>query len=267
MTRWTEAGRLHRVHRGVYALGHAALSQEARWLAAVLAAGEGAALSHLPAAAHLKFWRRRVPSEIHVVSPSRREVVGVRVHRASGLQTRDVTRLRGVPVTTVPRLLVDLTDVLTPEQLANVIHEAAFRRRFDASAAADAMERANGRRRLRVLEAALAAHAAGSAGTKSDAEDEFLALLRAARLPEPLVNVRVETVSRRLEVDFHWPELRLCAEVDGDGHERPRTQLDDEARDELLRDAGWAVLRVTAAEVRHRPSEVPASVRAAMRSR
>ena len=163
------------------------------------------------------------------------------------------------------RAFVDLTDELTPEQLANVIHEAAFRRRFNEAATRAAMARANGRHNLGVLERALAAHAAGSAGTKSDAEDEFLALVRSAGLPEPLVNVRIPTVARRLEVDFHWPGLRLCVEIDGDGHERPRTQIDDETRDELLRDAGWTVARFAANEVTERRHAVLARLRTHLR--
>lgn len=245
----------------MYALGHAALSQEGKWLAGVLAAGEGAALSGLGAAVLWKAWRRRPPDGVEVVCPRNREIAGVRVHRCRNLSWRDVTRHRGIPVTTMARTLVDLTGCLTPEQLANVIHEAAYRRRFDAAATREAMVRANGRRRLGVLEAALAAHFAGSAGTKSDAEDAFLALVRAERLPEPLVNVRVATPSLRFEVDFHWPAHRVCVEIDGDGHLRPRTQLDDESRDELLRAEGWRVLRIPAPDLAARPREATAAVR------
>jgi very-short-patch-repair endonuclease len=224
----------------VYALGHDALSQEGRWLAAVLAAGEGSALSHLAAATLLQAWRRRLPRAIYVVSPHSRRPEGVRVHRCRRLDPRDVTVFRGIPVTTIARTLVDLTDELTAEQLANVIHEAAFRNRFDIGATRAAMERASGRRRLAVLENALALHASGSAGTRSDAEDAFLSMIREAAAPEPRPNERVEN----LEVDFHWPEHRLVVEIDGPGHRRPRTALDDQKRDQLLREAGWTVLRL-----------------------
>ena len=148
-----------------------------------------------------------------------------------------------------------------------MIHEAAFRNLFHESATREAMARANGRHRLGVLETALAAHFAGSPGTKSDAEDALLALIRKARLPEPLVNVRVDTATRRLEVDFHWPEHRLVVEVDGDGHDRPRTQLDDEQRDELLREAGYLVLRITADAITTNPTEALRTVRTALSPR
>jgi hypothetical protein len=185
-------------------------------MAAVLAAGEGAALSHLRAALLWQIWRRRAPGPIDVVTSRRkRGQRGVNIHFCRHLDPRDVTTHRGIPVTTVPRTLIDLTDSLTAHQLANVIHEAAFRKRFDASATRAAMARANGRHNLHVLDAALNAHAAGSAGTRSDLEDVFLALTRSAGLPDPLVNVGVQARGRRIEVDFHWPELKLCVEVDG----------------------------------------------------
>jgi very-short-patch-repair endonuclease len=239
------AGRLHRIHRGVYAVGHPSLSQEGLWMAAVLMAGEGAALSHLSAAAFWQIWRGR-PRGIEVVAPRRRRRrAGVQVHWCPSLDPRDTTVSRAIPVTTVARTLIDLTDKLDEHQLANVIHEAVFRGRFDLAATRAAMTRANGRPRLSVLYAALDAHAAGSAGTRSGLEDRFLALVREAGLPQPLVNVQVPTAVRRFEVDFHWPDQRLCVEVDGPGHARPRTRLEDQVRDELLRAAGQEVLRLT----------------------
>jgi very-short-patch-repair endonuclease len=252
------AGRLHRIHRGVYAVGHRALSQEGRWMAAVLAAGEGAAVSHVTAATLWQIWRRRATG-IQVVAPrGQRSLTGVRIHRARRLDPRDVTVWRGIPVTTVARTLVDLTDELDEYQLANVIHESAFRRRIDLAATRAARKRATGRRNLDVLDAALDAHLAGSAGTRSTLEDRFLALVRAAGLPVPLVNVKVETATREIEVDFHWPDKRLCVEVDGPGHTRPKTRLEDQTRDELLRAAGHEVLRFTEDDLTLLPTSVTA---------
>jgi Transcriptional regulator, AbiEi antitoxin/Protein of unknown function (DUF559) len=236
-------GRLHRIHRGVYAVGHARLSQDARWMAAVLWAGEGSGLSHLTAAVHMNAWRRRLDG-IDVISPRRRHPVpGIRTHWARNLDPHDLTIHRGIPVTTMARTLVDLTDVLTEHQLANVIHEAAFRNRFSEPATRAAMARAPGRRGLRELERALEAHASGSAGTKSDLEDQFLAQLP-ADLPAPLVNAGVQTPTKQLEVDLVWPDLKLCIEVDGPGHARPRTQREDAERERLLNQTGFEVVRV-----------------------
>jgi Transcriptional regulator, AbiEi antitoxin/Protein of unknown function (DUF559) len=229
---------LHRVGRGVYAVGHASLSREAQWMRAVLVAGEGTALGRLAAATLWQAWRRR--AELAVISPRQSRLPYV--HWTRHLDPRDVTKFRGIPVTTVPRTLVDLTEVLTAHQLANVIHEAAYRGRFSEPATRAAMERAKGRKNLQVLDRALCLNAAGSAGTKSWNEDRRLAEIEAAGLPEPLVNVHVEGI----EVDLHWPDAKLCLEVDGPGHQRPRTRREDAARDEKLRAAGYEVMRASA---------------------
>jgi hypothetical protein len=119
-------GRLHRMYRGVYAVGHLGVSQEARWMAAVLMAGEGAALSHLAAAELWRIWRRRVTG-IDVVTPHQRSSrPGLRIHRCRRLDPRDVTVWHNIPVTTVARTLVDLTDQLDEHQLANVITKPRF---------------------------------------------------------------------------------------------------------------------------------------------
>ncbi len=213
-------------------------------MAAVLAAGEHAALSHLCAATLWRVWRRGT-NGIDVVTPDRRRSrPGVRIHGSRILDPTDVTKREGIPVTTVPRTLVDLADVMTAERLANVIHEAAFRNVFDARATREAINRAHGRRGTSVLARALAAHESGSAGTRSSLEDRFLALVRQARLPEPQVNVHVPAGGQEIEVDFHWPDRRLCVEIDGPGHGRPRTQHEDRARDEALHRAGHRVVRL-----------------------
>lgn len=121
------------------------------------------------------------------------------------------------------------------------------------------MARAEGRQRLGVLERALKLSAAGSAGTKSESEDAFLHLLQSAGETEPLVNT--ELLGE--EVDFHWPDRRLVVEVDGDGHERPRTQRNDARRDAMLSGAGRLVLRFTGDEVEQRPRQVLDRLRAA----
>jgi hypothetical protein len=201
-------------------------------MAAVLAAGEGAVLSHLAAAKHWNIWRRRV-TQIDVLVPgNRRSRQAFRVHRCRTLDTRDTTAHQGIPITTVPRTLVDLATTLTAHQLANIIHEAAFRHRFDERATNHAIARAHGRD-LSNLHAALQAHNAGSAGTRSDLEDKFLARTHGT----PLVNTKIE-------VDFYWPEQNLVVEIDGPGHERPRTRTEDAARDAALKAAGLTVVRI-----------------------
>jgi hypothetical protein len=216
-----------------------ALSREGTFLAAVLEAGEGAALSHLAATELWEVRKYRAPI-IDVAVPKRRRVrTSTRIHRTT-LHSGDVTIHKGIPVTTIARTLVDLTDVLTAHELANVIHEAAFRRRFNEHATRKAMQRANGRHNLKTLERALELHASGSAGLKSRDEAAFLSMLE--DLPEPLVNTKLHGI----EVDFHWPDRKLVVEIDGPGHARPRTRLQDAHRDAILRAAGYEVVRLSA---------------------
>jgi hypothetical protein len=225
------AGRLHRRCRRVYSVGHAALSREAELLAAVFLAGEGAALSHL-AVAGLAVPR----SLIDVVTPKQR--------RAEP----------GMRVTSMPRLFVDLSDVLTPHELANVIHEAAFKGWFSEPATRDAMHRANGRHDLRVLRRRWSSTRPGAPASRAATEAVFLSMLK--RLPEPLVNPKF----RREEIDFRWPEANLAVEIDGAQHSRPRTQHEDAQRQAKLAAAGYTVLRfgdhglerATAVTERHR---------------
>jgi hypothetical protein len=170
------------------------------------------------------------------------------------LHPLDVTTHLHIPVTSIHRLLVDLSDVLTAHQLANVIHEAAFRGRFVELATRDAMGRVTGRHRRHVLDRAIDLHLLGSAGTKSGADDAFLTLV--AGLPEPLVNMGLAGFER----DFHWPEFRLVVEIDGAGHTRPRSRLEDGRRDRTLDEAGYTLLRFTDDAVYHAPREVLAAV-------
>jgi very-short-patch-repair endonuclease len=259
ISRRVREGRLHRVYQGVYALGHRGLSRHGLWLAGVFAAGQGAGLSHLCSTA---LWdlRELRTDFVDVVAPTRRRIKGpIRVHVSRTLDPRDITVRKGIPVTTVARTCVDLTDVLTPHQLANVMHEAAYRKCLNLVQLGEAMARAKGRQNLHVLEKALALNAGGSAGTKSPHEDAFLALLQFAGIAEPRVNTQLLGE----EVDCHWPDRKLAVEIDGSGHGRARSKRDDARRDEALREAGWKVMRFSGHEIERRPHEVLARLRAA----
>ena len=204
ITHRVKRGLLHRRYRGIYVVGQPTLSREGEWLAAALACG--GALGYLSCGALHGVSRFGEPM-IEVVTTSRARPEGVRVHTVRRLDPRELTSHKGIPVTTIHRLLVDLTDEKTPHQVANVIHKAAFLGRFVEPAVRDAMARANGRRKLHVLERAIELHRMGSAGTRSRAEDAFLQIVE----PEPLVNMDL----LGFEVDFRWPDQRLVVEVDG----------------------------------------------------
>jgi hypothetical protein len=237
LSKRVKRGALVRRYPGVYSRGNGELSREARWMAAVLACGEGAALDDLSAAALFECsrWREEKP---HAIVPRRhRAIAGITIHHGRDF---DVVERGGIPVVTVARMLVDLGATLTAHQLAWVINEAAFRRRFSLPATLRAMERANGHRGVGVLKRAIELFAAGSAGTKSALEDAFLAL----PLPEPLVNME----HLGYEVDFRWPEAKVVVEVDGN-HTRPKDHRNDRARDERLRADGYTVLRFAEPEL------------------
>jgi hypothetical protein len=233
-------GSLRRVFRAVYTVAQAPLSREAMWLAAVLACGEGAAISHFAAGLHLGVSRFRT-ARIDVLAPRKRTLDGVRVHYCRTLPLDDVTTVRGLPVTRFKRLVVDLADVLTPFQLANVLHQGAGRGLVPPDIPSPL-----GRHNLATLNKAFALHRAGSAGTRSTAEDVFLRLI--SDLPEPIVN----TVHLGFEVDFRWPEHLLVVEVDGPLHGRAYNRNADDHRDVALVAAGYTVLRFSADDVQSR---------------
>jgi very-short-patch-repair endonuclease len=259
ISRWVRERRLHPKYRGVYAYGHPHLSREGEWMAGVLAGGDGAALAGMCCAALLQITRWE-PKEIEIIVPGhRRPQAGLRVRTCRTLDPRDITIVNRIPVTTVARVLVDLTDNRDADDLAAMIHEAAYRGKFSLQATYAAMERANGRHNLGVLEEALRLHASGSAGSRSRLEKRFKRLVRGAGFPEP----RINTIVNGFEVDAYWPGV--CVEVDGLGHRRPRTQAEDRIRDAALTAAGYTLLRFTEHDIDHRPGGILAVLTAALK--
>jgi len=253
------SGHLVRVHRGVYAVGHAQLRREGRWLAAVLAAGHGAALSHRSAAA---LHGIRESDALDVTTTRRVAVRGVLIHRTTRLDAGDLATRRAVPVTTLPRTLVDLAGTLAAEQLAKLVREADRAGRLTAATVQNARERVAGRRdgAARALRATLDAHERlATSLTRSELEDRFLALLDARGLPRPLTNHPVEG----FKLDAAWPHLRLAVELDSWAfhHDRAAFQA-DRARDATLVRAGWTVVRFTHAQLVDRPRWVAGTLRA-----
>jgi very-short-patch-repair endonuclease len=235
ITRRIQAGRLHRIHRGVYAVGHRRLSDEGRWLAAVLACGEDAVLSHLSAA---ELWgiRRRTRrlsgadgrGDIHVTAKGvagKRKREGIVIHRSSVLTASECTRRDGIPVTSPGRTLTDLRSLLSPAQFNSAVREAEFLRLpiRDASHQRDETPLDTDR-------------------TRTELERRMLALCRRHRLPQPEVNVKID----RFEVDFSWRDERLVVEVDGWNAHRSRSAFEaDRARDARLTVLGFRVVRFT----------------------
>jgi hypothetical protein len=181
------AGRLHRVHRGVYAVGHANLSIEGRWMAAVLACGEGAALSHRSAAELWGLLRVRQNAWVHVTVPTdngRKRQRGIHLHRSPLLQSAALTSMRkGIRLTTPARTIADLKRTARDHEVRKAIRQAE------------------------ILGLPLDQP---TDGTRSDLERLFLGICRRHRIPKPEVNVRLGPYT----VDFRWRNERLVVEVD-----------------------------------------------------
>ena len=257
-------GLWHRLHRGVYSVGHRPITSEARWLGAVLACGDGALLSHRSAAA---LWEIRPSSSARIdVTATGRRGYGnqaIALHRATTLAPVDRAARRGVPVTTLPRTIVDLATVVSLASLEYAIHRAEARRKLKPAELHEIVARLSGRRGVGSVRAIIGrpGHALDSR-VRGPYELRFLAICRAYRIPMPEVNVWIplETGAGGLEVDFVWPAQRLAVEVDERaGHYTLRALRNDPERDRALAAAGWRVVRVAQAEF-PRPAEIARKV-------
>jgi hypothetical protein len=218
--RWSAGGKLHRLYRGVYAVGHQAVSVEGRWLAAVKACGPDAALSHTSGATLCNMLRSSSPI-IHVTTPNRRSPKGIRVHRVRRLHPDDVDVVDGIPVTSVARTLLDLADVLQPRQLIRAIEQAERLQIFDLRAVESLLARSNGRR-TGALRAALAAAGGEPPRVNSDWERDLLDFCDDHGIPRPALNVSVAGYV----VDALWPAKKVIVELDSWSFHRSKRAFD-----------------------------------------
>jgi Transcriptional regulator, AbiEi antitoxin/Protein of unknown function (DUF559) len=234
IAKWTKKGRLHRLHRGVYAVGHRPVSRRGVWMAAVLACGEDAVLSHRSAA---ELWELLRPQggPIHVSTPlrsGRSKRQGIRLHRCSSLIAGMTTRRHGIPVTTPARAIADLRGSVPPWQWRRAVRQAE-----------------------------LAGYRLGPGietdGTRSDLEGDFLRICRRAGIPAPEVNVKVG----RWTVDFLWRAQRLAVETDSYRYHRGRIAFqDDHSRELDLRRHGFEVRRFDERQIDEEPERVAADL-------
>jgi very-short-patch-repair endonuclease len=241
---WLAVGRLQRLYRGVYAVGHRVLRREGRRLAAVLACGAGAVLSHRSAAAHWGLLASDQHATDVTAGRGRHGAPGIRLHRTRSLDARDTTTHEHIPVTTVARTLLDLAATARPEQLERAFAQALVLHLYDHTAITDVLQRANGHRGTRALAEATARE---PKHTRSDWEARMLELIRRRHLPEPLVNHTLIAADHgSCTVDFCWPQQRLIAETDSwQFHGSRVTYEQDRARDAALQAAGFRVVRFT----------------------
>jgi very-short-patch-repair endonuclease len=226
--RLVRSGWLHPLHRGVYAVGHRAVGSHGRDLAAVLAAGPGAALGLESGAAlwAMTSWR----GDVQVLGRHSAKRAGFVVHRTRSLPRSDITRHYGIPVTTPARTLIDLATVVDADTLEAALAEAQIRGLIRPEAL---IPRATG---------ALARALGKSEPTRSQLERAFRRFIEEHDLPRPVINGFVEG----FEVDAHWPQARLIVEVDGWRFHSTRAAFEaDRERDAILHATGWTVVRVT----------------------
>jgi very-short-patch-repair endonuclease len=244
-------GHWSRAHRGVYAVGGHPQTDDQRLMAAVLAVGPTASVSHRTAAL---LWDLPVEPiaaiELTTVLERRARIPGARVHRSGLLRETDITHVRGIPTHTPERIAVELSSRLTDAELG-VLVDTALRRRITSLTRLwrchERLGLAPGRspkRMQRVLEARVP----GITTRESDLEDRVHELIREAGLPLPVPQFEVRIGGRSRRLDFAYPELRLGIECDGFEWHAPRERFDDDrARANELLIVGWSLLRFTSA--------------------
>jgi len=260
------ARRLHDIHRGVYAVGHRALSERGHWMAAVLACGPGALLSHRSCGALAGILRTAIAYvEVTVPSP-RGRIDGVRAYVRSRTAAVDRDEIDAIPCTSLARTLLDLATVVPRRRLERACDEAEAQEIFDLRAIGDVLDRSRGCRGTARLRAVLEEHAIGTTLTRPGLEERALAALDRAGLRRPEVNADVvcrDGIGR--EVDFLWRRERLVLETDGGQFHRTPRQIERDRRKEahLVR-AGYRVLRATWLQVEREPETVALMVAAAL---
>lgn len=250
--RGAEGGRLHRLHQGVYAVGHTDISLDGWCLAAVLASGRGALLSHYSAGWLLGLVPTR-PIPVHVTTPlPRKRRDAVRIHRSETLEDCDRTMKRGIPVTSVARTALDLAAIMRFRNLRRFIRRSEELRIFDLADFRSILARNRGHRGAFHLERAIGIYEPPRL-TRSELERELLALLQDAGLPAP----STAFVVAGYELDLYWPDLRFAVELDvyatHGGHE---SFEEDRRRDEDLKLAGVELTRVTGRRLEREPRQV-----------
>ena len=229
-------------------------------MAAVIASGPGAVVSHR-SAARLHELRNYGYTKIDVTVPRRscREHEGVLVHCSTTLTDPDVTVVNNIPATTVDRTLLDLGDVITPRQLERAFDQAEILQVLDARAINDQLARNPTRRGAKSVKHLLKTHYIGSTPTDNDFEDAFLALTRDLGLPDPTAQFYIDPGDGEppIKADFAWPDRKIVVETDGHRTHRTRNAFEtDRRRDQRLTAAGWTVIRTTWRQLNQRPHEL-----------
>jgi predicted transcriptional regulator of viral defense system len=255
-------GRLHRIHQGVYAVGHDGLTLDGRFMAAVLAGAQDAYLSHWStcALAGLVRWDDYRPIDVTVRGTAARARAGIRFHRARALDPRDTTRIRGIPTTTPARAILEIAPHLSDDRLKRLVRQAQAEEVANVRQFAATLSRANGHRATRRLAALVAT---GPAATRSSHEDIVLDLILQAGFEHPIVNEKLDVGTTPYRPDMRWPAQRLILEVDSPWHDGRLAHELDATRQAALEAAGERVLRTTLEQALRHPRQLMARLHAA----
>jgi very-short-patch-repair endonuclease len=246
------------VHRGVYALGRPDLPVEGRWMAAVLACGSGAVLSHTSAAAlHGLLSTARATVDVMIKRRVGIARPGITVHRSTCLEPAECARVRGIPCTGVARTLLDLAAVVASPVLERACDQAEVLGLVDWASVHELLSTARGRPGARRLREVLDAGEVGDNVPRSALERRLLAVCRRGGLPSPAVNQWLTVAGEEMQVDFAWHAARVIVETDGFRTHGTRQAFQrDRRRDRLLGVAGWRVVRFTWDDVTGDPEDV-----------
>jgi very-short-patch-repair endonuclease len=257
--RWS--GSLHRIHPAVYSVGHRVLGSKGRWMAAVIASGHGAVLSHRSAAA---LWGIRPYSGVIEVTVPRKTRSSGHIRRhCSRLPADEVTIRDGIPTTSVPRTLLDLAAIVSSEAVESALRESEYLRLHDRLSLPHLLDRYPRRRGSVAIRSCLARRRESPGRIRRGLEERFLGFIDRHHLPRPRFNARVEAGSKSYEVDCLWPAAKQIVELDGwEGHGTRSAFREDRARDRRLWVAGYSVTRIAWAQLDDEPEAVAADLRA-----
>lgn len=259
--RWLRIGRLHRLHPGVYAVGHTAITRRGRWMAAVLASGDGAVLSHRSAAGLWGIWGSGT-GEVHVTVPRKsRSQWSIRRHFAV-LPEDEREVADGIPIACAARVVLDLAAEEGEAAAEAALREAEYHSIYGNVSLPVLLERYPRHRGAAIVELCLERLKDDPGGRiRSPLEEVFLPFLDAHRIPRPRLNFWLTVGEDRYQVDCYWPDARLIAELDGfKSHGTRRAFRKDRKRDRRLGAAGFRIVRVTEDQIAHEPADLAADL-------
>jgi Transcriptional regulator, AbiEi antitoxin/Protein of unknown function (DUF559) len=257
VTRWVDTGRLGVMHRSVYVLGHGQINSRGESMAAVLACGDGALLSHGSAAALWGLARRRRAGPVEVTAVTGRGRPGIVVHEG-GIYKDDRAIADRIPVTSVARTLFDLAEVVDERRLGRAFEEADRLNLLQMKALEEVCARGHGRRALRPIRR-LIEEARTPVMARSDLEERFALFCREHDIVPTATNVEV----LGHEVDAFWPRERVIVELDGYAFHHHHAAFEgDRAKDAARQVAGYRAIRITDWRLEREPTAVAEEIRA-----